>query len=504
VFGQTVDLLGKIVDEQAAPVSGASVKLMNIGATATTGSDGAYHLITASAGYQSRLSEENIAVFLRGRELHLACASPEPVAVEWFAANGRHMRLARPSMLAKGLHTIPLALSSLSMPGSSCGICVVNIGDRQYRFKAALLDGNFSAAFCPVSVDDRPRASKVAVDVIVDTMRITKTGYDTVRICIGQYADVMPDVYLTTPSGYPRMILNNAATVLTMYKPDAATGYCRGSRFDWSGIIGRVKCIGHVWYADYTTGTHDPLAEPTGTAGEFGIDSVNGYGNQAFLKIGVGKLLGTGGAYNFRTNYQILDPGVWTVTRGKYWMQFSHQIAMVNGYDYDYVKRITIGDSTPVYTLDYYLKNTGTKSIVTDHYTHNFSLIDDKPVAGNYKVTLGFAPTLQQQTSAPGSWASMTTINGKVISITATLNGSDYLWATFGGRSNTVADNSAIVTETTGKAALKIEGDWVPYKYNFWASPRSVCPEPYITVNLNPGEEMQWKDTYTAYPNGVQ
>ena len=98
----------------------------------------------------------------------------------------------------------------------------------------------------------------------------------------------------------------------------------------------------------------------------------------------------------------------------------------------------------------------------------------------------------------------MTTINGKVISITATLNGSDYLWATFGGRSNTVADNSAIVTETTGKAALKIEGDWVPYKYNFWASPRSVCPEPYITVNLNPGEEMQWKDTYTAYPNGVQ
>ncbi|HUI91433.1 MAG TPA: hypothetical protein VLX68_04205 [Chitinivibrionales bacterium] len=252
------------------------------------------------------------------------------------------------------------------------------------------------------------------------------------------------------------------------------------------------------------TGAHDPLAEPTGPAGEFGIDSVNGYGNQPFLKIGVGKLQGTGGTYNFRTNYQILDPGAWAVTRGKYWVQFSHQIAAVNGYDYAYVKLITLDTAAPVYSIYYDLKNTGAKPFITDHYTHNFTLIDDKQVAGNYKVTLGFSPTFAGQTSSPGSWSSMATVSGKVITITATLNGSDYLWANFGGLTGTVADNSAIVQETAGKAALKIQGDAAPYKYNFWASPRSVCPEPYLPVDLAPGAGITWTDTYTAYPNGAQ
>jgi hypothetical protein len=97
----------------------------------------------------------------------------------------------------------------------------------------------------------------------------------------------------------------------------------------------------------------------------------------------------------------------------------------------------------------------------------------------------------------------MTTISGKVITINATLNGGDFLWGNFTGLSNTVADNSAIVEEISGKAAIKVEGDWVPRRYNFWASPRSVCPEPYLKVNLSPSADMSWKDTYTLYPDGV-
>jgi hypothetical protein len=336
-------------------------------------------------------------------------------------------------------------------------------------------------------------------------MRIVKTGYDTVSICLDNLADTMPDVYLTTPAGYPRMIINNKAAVLTIYKPDSLRGYYRGTRFDWSGIIGKVATGGHTWYGDYTAGSHDPMTEGTGTAGEYGIDSATGYsGTQPFLKIGVGKLQATGGTYNFSTNYPILDAGTWKIVRGKYWVEFTHLLAPFSGYGYDYVKRITISDTAAVYTINFNLTNTGAKTIVTDHYTHNFTLIDNKQVEGNYKVTFGFAPTLVSQTSSPGSWASMSSISGNTISVTATLNGSDYLWASFGGLTGKVSDNSAVVQETTGNAALAIQGDAVPYKYNFWASPRSVCPEPYLPVNLTTGQAISWTDTYTAYPNGVQ
>jgi hypothetical protein len=499
VSGQSVDISGKVVDEKAAAIPGAAVRLLINGTSAVTDNNGAYHLSSTALSHGRLPGVKTTAVYVTGSGLRVSCASPARISAALFALNGRLLAQTEPLRVPAGVHTIPLGQAFFRVRGFSCGILAVTVDNLQYRARV-MLPG--CGVFC--IAHDRRYAAKAAADVIIDTIRITKAGYDTVNLCIGQYTDAMPDVYLTTPAGYPRMVLNNAATVLTIYKPDAKNGYCRGSRFDWSGIIGRVVTKGHSWYADYTGGTHDPLAEPTGTAGEFGIDSALGYGNQAFLKIGVGKLQGTGGTYNFRTNYQILDPGVWIITRGKYWVQFSHQLAAVNGYDYDYVKRITLSDSAPVYTLDYDLKNTGTKKIVTDHYAHNITLIDDKPVAGNYRVTLGFPPSFIGQTSAPGSWGSMTTISGKVITITATLNGSDYLWANFSGLTGTAADNYAVVEETTGLAALKIEGAWVPNKYNFWASPRSVCPEPYSSINLAAGAEITWKDTYTAYPDGVK
>lgn len=434
--------------------------------------------------------------------------SPMRVGVELFGLDGRVLRSAPASLLGPGIHVICAGPCSCLRQGSACGILAVTVGDRQYRFKVALIGNGVVASAVADAAKTGGRLAKAAADTIVNTLRITKSGYDTVTICVGRLVDTMPDVYLTTPTGYPRMIINNAATVLTIYKPDAKNGYFRGSRFDWSGIIGRARNNGHVWYADYTAGSHDPLSEGTGTAGEFGIDSATGYsGTQPFLKIGVGKLQGTGGSYNFRTNYQILDPGVWKIVRGKYWIEFTHLLTAFNGYDYNYVKRITIADTAASYTIDYDLKNTGTKNIITDHYTHIFTLIDDKEVTGNYAITFGFAPVLpggSNQTSSPGSWASMSTINGKVLTVTATLTGSDYLWASFGGIPVTASANSAIVQETTGKAALKVACAWVPCKYNFWASPRSICPEAYIAVILNPSAEIRWTDTYTLYPAGVQ
>jgi hypothetical protein len=506
-MGQNVDISGKVVDESAAAVAGASIVLMINGTATVTDNSGAYHLGSTSVRSASGACERSAIVSMNGKRLRIFCAAPERAAFDLFSLDGKRIPIAQSSLLSAGFHDLIMPLSGIPKPGSSCRILSVTLDGVQHNFKVVTLDDRFQSFEGTAAAAAPPQAPKSLATVIVDTMQIVKTGYDTVKVCLDKYIDTMPDVYLTAPAGYPRMIIDNAATVMTIYKPNAATGYYRGTRFDWSGIIGKVASGGHTWYADYTAGSHDPLSEGTGTAGEYGIDSATGYsGTQPFLKIGVGKLQATGGTYDFRTNYPIIDAGVWNIVRGKYWVEFTHLLTAFSGYDYDYVKRITLSDSTAVFTIAFDLKNSGTKSIVTDHYTHNFTLIDNKQVAGNYKVTFGFAPVLLggSQTSSPGSWGSMATIAGGVLSITATLNGSDYLWASFGGLTGKVSDNSAIVQETTGKAALGIRGDAVPYKYNFWASPRSVCPEAYLLVKLDPGAEMSWTDTYTVYPNGVQ
>jgi hypothetical protein len=507
-FGQTIDISGKVVDETAVPVTGASVALTKGGISGLSSAAGAYHLSSTPVRAFQSSQGESAPVFMRGSDLCMQCGSQTRVGVQLFGLDGRVLASKPAVLLGPGTHVVAGGLFFREIRSFACGILVVTAGDHRYNLRVTLVGGGILAGASGSAAGLTPRLSKTAADTIADTLRIVKAGYDTVKVCLGRLVDTMPDVYLTTPAGYPRMIINNATTILTLYKPDAKNGYSRGTRFDWSGIIGKAQNKGHTWYGDYTLGSHDPLSEGTGTAGEFGIDSATGYsGTQPFLKIGVGKLQGTGGSYDFRANYQILDPGVWNIVRGKYWVQFTHVLTAFSGYNYNYVKRITVADTAPSYSIDFDLTNTGTKNIVTDHYTHNFTLIDDKPVAGNYQVTFGFAPILpggSNQTSSPGSWGSMSTISGKVISVTSTLSGSDYLWASFGGIPATVAANTAIVSETTGKAALKLECNWVPCKYNFWASPRSICPEPYISVKLNPGAEITWKDTYTLYPDGVQ
>ena len=41
---------------------------------------------------------------------------------------------------------------------------------------------------------------------------------------------------------YPRITLDNALLSASIYLPDPARGYCRGTRFDWSGIVERAAC----------------------------------------------------------------------------------------------------------------------------------------------------------------------------------------------------------------------------------------------------------------------
>jgi hypothetical protein len=109
---------------------------------------------------------------------------------------------------------------------------------------------------------------------------------------------------------HPNAKITNGLVRASVYLPNAKTGYYRGTRFDWSGIISNFEYAGHNYYPewfhhmdpkvrDFVYDGAEIVAGPctaiTGTPEEFvtdksalGFDEATAGGT--FIKIGVGVL----------------------------------------------------------------------------------------------------------------------------------------------------------------------------------------------------------------------
>ncbi len=102
--------------------------------------------------------------------------------------------------------------------------------------------------------------------------------------------------------------ISNGIIQATIHPPDPVSGFYRGTRFDWSGVIGSLKYAGHNYYGPWFTKTDPtvkdyiyqgddivagPCSAVTGPAEEFSTNEEGlGFSEAApggtFLKIGVG------------------------------------------------------------------------------------------------------------------------------------------------------------------------------------------------------------------------
>src|SRR5438309_5820121 len=55
----------------------------------------------------------------------------------------------------------------------------------------------------------------------------------------------------------PEAEIDNGVLKVRFYLPDARKGFYRGTRFDWSGVIGSLEYKGHRYYGPWFTKT-DP------------------------------------------------------------------------------------------------------------------------------------------------------------------------------------------------------------------------------------------------------
>jgi hypothetical protein len=297
-----------------------------------------------------------------------------------------------------------------------------------------------------------------------------------------------------------RQDIANKVLGLTVYLPDAERGYYRGPRFDWSGLIARAEYRGHGFFGEWKT-PHNPENhdDVVGPAEEFGMARPLGYDDArpggTFVKIGIGELEKIDEPkYRFHHGYRIVRPGAWKVTSGPDWVAYRQELKTSAGYGYDYVKRISLAEDGPAFTVSHSLKNTGSKAIDTDHYCHNFILIDGDPVGPHYKVKFAFPARPKDRGEVRGPLAFR---EGEMTFRKDLANGDFY--AELQGWAARPADNRVTVENTSRGAGLRIVGDTPLADFHVWGVRTALCPEPFIRLQLEPGKEAKWATVFTFF-----
>lgn len=301
----------------------------------------------------------------------------------------------------------------------------------------------------------------------------------------------------------PQHILSNGLVTAHLYLPDPANGHYRGTRFDWSSLLYQVEYAGHTFFGPWNPQAGDPAGHDSnalGLASEFGMDSPLGYNDarpgETFVKIGVGLLQKQRDEpYAFHARYPIVQPGAWQVTpAGRDQITFRQTLDGGRGWAYDYEKQVRLGaPGRPVLTVAHRLRNTGAKTITTDHYCHHFSRVNNAPLGPDYQITFAFAAAARAPMNEGAQIA-----NGR-LRLAGPLAPGKTIFAHLDGLTGRPSDHGATVENTRVGAGYTLQGDRTPHHVNLWGMENCVCPEPFVALSIPPGQETRWQTEYTFF-----
>jgi hypothetical protein len=320
-------------------------------------------------------------------------------------------------------------------------------------------------------------------------------------------------------AGLPQAELTNGSLRVKLYLPDAANGFYRATRFDWSGMIYSLEYGGHQYYGPWFQGTdpkvHDfvyrgteivagPCTAATGPAEEFSTDNqALGY-NEAkpggtFLKIGVGVLRRPDAAdYDHFRLYEIVDPGKWQKKTSRNSAEFTQQVNDADsGYGYEYRKTVRLAASGPEMAIEHSFRNTGRKVISSRVYNHNFLVLDGQPPGPDVTISVPYEIGSDRPPDPK-----LAEIRGRQILYRKTLEGQDRVMTQMGGFGAGVADYDVRVVNTRTGAGVRITADRPLASMMLWSIRAVLSAEPYVEFTVKPGETYNWKLTYHYLKQG--
>ena len=299
------------------------------------------------------------------------------------------------------------------------------------------------------------------------------------------------------PIGFPEAEISNGILHVRLYLPDFEKGYYRGTRFDWSGVMPVLEYKGHSycgqWFEKYAPTTHDAIMGPVESFSPLGYEGADTGGG--FVQIGVGVLARADGSpYSPFKYYKVLNPGTWKVQRSPDKVEFLHQLNDA-AYSYAYKKTVQLLKGKPELVLTHSLKNTGKRVIETDVYDHNFFLLDDQPTGPGLVLKFPYLLTSEQARGL----GELAAIHGDSIMLLRQLAGGESVYAVLHGYGDQSRDYDIRLENHNTGAGLRITSDRPLSKLVYWGSPKTLCPEPYIQVKVQPGDIFTWRITYEFY-----
>jgi hypothetical protein len=311
---------------------------------------------------------------------------------------------------------------------------------------------------------------------------------------------------------YPQTEISNEQITVKMYLPDSENGYYRSTRFDWSGAIYSLQYKDHEFYgtwfdridpevinwvfqeSEIVSGSCSAL---TGPVNEFEIPlgwDESGPGG-TFIKIGVGVLRKDSGIYNRFAPYEVLDCGNWSVRKEDNSVEFIQELSDPNsGFAYVYRKVVLLERDKPRMLIEHSLKNTGRRTIQSNVYNHNFVVLDKQPPGPDFTLKLPFRI---QPIRSPGK--ELAEIRGNQIIFLKQLSGEDEAIALIGGFSDKVSDTEIIIENKKVGAGMRITGDRPLIRDILWSIRTVLAIEPYISIDIQPGDEFTWKNIFEYY-----
>jgi len=313
----------------------------------------------------------------------------------------------------------------------------------------------------------------------------------------------------------PQAEITNGELRMKLYLPDVRQGYYRGTRFDWSGVIAALEYKGHnyygPWYSRIDPRVHDfqyegdeivastcsgimgPVEEFVTNDSALGFDEAKVGGT--FIKIGVGVLRKDSGKYDYVKQYDMVDPGRWTVKTHGDSVEFTQELAdPATGYGYVYRKIVRLVAGKPEMVLEHRLQNTGRRAIPTRVYNHNFLVLDHQPPGPDFTLTLPF-PIHSPQPPNKG----LAEIRGNHLVYLQTLKNEDVVFTPLLGFGDSPKDYDIRIENTRVGAGVRIRGNRPLSDLHLWSIRSNLSVEPFVAMSIDPGSEFDWNVTYEYY-----
>lgn len=301
---------------------------------------------------------------------------------------------------------------------------------------------------------------------------------------------------------FPQAEISNGVIRALLYLPDSQTGYYRGARFDWAGVMPELEYQGHTyfgqWFEKYSPTIHDAIMGPVEAFTPVGYEEAKAGEN--FLKVGIGMVTKSEEVpYSFAAPYTIANSGVWKVKKKSDQVIFT-QTLEDKAYAYEYKKTVQLVKGKPEMVLLHSLKNNGKQTLETSVFNHNFFVMDKQPIGPDFVVTFPFK--LTTETEAPVALGKLQ--DNQILFGKELINNEHLFYRSLQGFSNTASDHDIKIENHKTGAAVRIKSDQPISRLVFWSAPKTICPEPYILLKIQPGETVQWKISYEFYVSNTK